>query len=317
MPINAEASVRFATMNIDTKRIKANFSAYNRLEARPRTQAFERSLRAEVRDPLWLLTRQWQFGEFEGEDAGSPVKARILYTHTPMHRLSFGENPGKTIPFDGRTMPLETKVERETVALVTDRRAPGDTVTSPHSDLLFGIRLGKDFWSRLGAADTPSNRQKLLEKYPFKVFEKDQAAAQVAAAVAGLVPDGCALFRDTTTSAFELWVDSEPTLTNIAALKAAAAVFATDHTARFGRMFSQPANEGDSAWLTNRLEYSFQISEEPTATNNQAPLVLAADEYFHDRLDWYAFDLARRRVLPPLEADPTDVAVNPPLELAR
>ena len=37
-------------------------TAYNRLEARPRAHDFARSLRAEVRDAMWLLTRQWQLG---------------------------------------------------------------------------------------------------------------------------------------------------------------------------------------------------------------------------------------------------------------
>ena len=35
-------------------------TAYNRLEARPRAHDFTRSLRAEVRDALWMITRQWQ-----------------------------------------------------------------------------------------------------------------------------------------------------------------------------------------------------------------------------------------------------------------
>ena len=39
-----------------------SITAYNRLEARARTEDFERSLRAEIRDPLWMLTRQWQMG---------------------------------------------------------------------------------------------------------------------------------------------------------------------------------------------------------------------------------------------------------------
>ena len=62
---------------------------WNRLEGRPRSADFERSLRAEVRDPLWFLTRQWQFGEFEGDDAGSPIDARIAYRDRPARRLSF------------------------------------------------------------------------------------------------------------------------------------------------------------------------------------------------------------------------------------
>ena len=37
---------------------------WNRLEGRPRSVDFTRALRAEVRDALWMLTRQWQMGEF-------------------------------------------------------------------------------------------------------------------------------------------------------------------------------------------------------------------------------------------------------------
>ena len=34
-------------------------------------------LEARLHDPLWLLTRQWQLGEFHGEDVGSPVLVHI------------------------------------------------------------------------------------------------------------------------------------------------------------------------------------------------------------------------------------------------
>src|SRR6478735_2480865 len=46
-------------------------SYYNRLEPRPRANDFRGTLAAEIRDPLWFLARQWQMGEFEGDDAGS------------------------------------------------------------------------------------------------------------------------------------------------------------------------------------------------------------------------------------------------------
>ena len=52
-------------------------TVWNRLEGRPRTVEFDRALRAEVRDALWMLTRQWQLGEFRGDDAGSPVLAQL------------------------------------------------------------------------------------------------------------------------------------------------------------------------------------------------------------------------------------------------
>ena len=50
-----------------------SITEWNRLEARPRTKDFDRALSAELRDALWMLTRQWQMGEFRGDDAGSPA----------------------------------------------------------------------------------------------------------------------------------------------------------------------------------------------------------------------------------------------------
>src|SRR4051812_20664029 len=87
--------------------------AFNRLESRPRTTDFTRSLRAEVRDPLWMLTRQWQFGEFRGEDAASPLTARIAYRHYRTGLVSLRD--ADAFRFDPTAMPLETRVEREPI----------------------------------------------------------------------------------------------------------------------------------------------------------------------------------------------------------
>src|SRR5215831_17399414 len=34
-------------------------------------------IEARVHDPLWLIGRQWQLGEFQGEDAGTPLTVRV------------------------------------------------------------------------------------------------------------------------------------------------------------------------------------------------------------------------------------------------
>ena len=44
----------------------------------------EYGLRAEVGDPVWFLTRQWQLGEFQGEDAASPVAVSMQAQHLPI-----------------------------------------------------------------------------------------------------------------------------------------------------------------------------------------------------------------------------------------
>src|SRR5204863_3756230 len=77
-----------------------SITVYNRLESSPRTVDFDRSLKAEVRDPLWMLTRQWQFGEFKGEDAATAVTTKILGEHTAINTLHFpGDN---RFPYDGK-----------------------------------------------------------------------------------------------------------------------------------------------------------------------------------------------------------------------
>ena len=89
-----------------------SITAYNRLEPRPRSQNFERSLRAEIRDPLWMLTRQWQMGEFEAEDTGSAIDARLMTKQIYVDRVAFDHSTGR--PYD-EEIPLETFVERERI----------------------------------------------------------------------------------------------------------------------------------------------------------------------------------------------------------
>src|SRR5262249_58893417 len=68
---------------------------WNRLEGRPRTVEFDRALKAEVRDALWMLSRQWQLGEFRGEDAGSPITATFhLRTSEPTRYRPHAGTPG-------------------------------------------------------------------------------------------------------------------------------------------------------------------------------------------------------------------------------
>jgi hypothetical protein len=50
--------------------------AWTRLEPQSVTGDPLPGLEARVHDPLWLLGRQWQVGEFQGEDAGSPLGVR-------------------------------------------------------------------------------------------------------------------------------------------------------------------------------------------------------------------------------------------------
>lgn len=101
------------------ERLFPSITTWNRLEARPRTQSFDRALKAEIRDPLWMLTKQWQMGEFQGSDAGSPVFAKVLMQTT---RLTKYRPAGSAAQLFDITVPLETKVENRPVPLHRQKR---------------------------------------------------------------------------------------------------------------------------------------------------------------------------------------------------
>ena len=101
---------------LKAKRVCPTITLWNRLEGRPRTHAFDRALQAEIRDPLWMLTRQWQMGEFKGDDAGSPIKAKVHVETTQMTKYRPGVDVGAVQEFpDG--LPLEAKVEQRPVPM--------------------------------------------------------------------------------------------------------------------------------------------------------------------------------------------------------
>ena len=54
----------------------ASITSWMRLQPLSRNAEMKTSLQARIYDPLWLLARQWQLGEFQGEDNGSPIMAR-------------------------------------------------------------------------------------------------------------------------------------------------------------------------------------------------------------------------------------------------
>jgi hypothetical protein len=89
------------------------------LEPRSRKAEMNTTLQARIYDPLWLLARQWQFGEFEGEDNGSPIMAGWRGESARLTRYHAGAIAPNTRvtaqSYDVTRTPLETLVERETM----------------------------------------------------------------------------------------------------------------------------------------------------------------------------------------------------------
>ncbi|MGI9069299.1 MAG: hypothetical protein ACR2HX_23225 [Pyrinomonadaceae bacterium] len=290
--------------------------AFNRIEARPRTLDFTRCLRAEVRDPLWMLTRQWQFGEFQGEDAASCVTSRIAYRHEAIDRLTFPDE--KTFEFNAATMPLEIKVERERIPLTV-----GEKAGEVYSDVLFAVQWGKQFLRLLKASGLGDHYSSYLKKFPIHILPpdpppvvppdppppprvvQDPDAEQIKAAVGSRIADGVAIARAVENGDHDLWLDALGG-GDEAQLKTIAADFAFACSSKMKRLFTQPDDEKDTPWLKNHLEYQFAVGGQPGP--NGAQTVLFAEQYHQGHLDWYSFDSVsdRKAILDP-ESPPVPI----------
>jgi len=256
-------------------------TTWNRLEGRPRTLTFDRALQAEVRDALWMLTKQLQMGEFEGSDAGSPVFSKYLMQTTQLTKYKPAGGPVEL--FDSN-IPLETKVERRPVPLHRQKRI-----------LSLDVRLamGRQ-WMALIANLAHDYRDAYIKAYPIAKPDPTQAsnvdvcshpdAFDTFKAFAGRAMDGGALYEylraDASHNAFD----------GISGFDPGDEGPITDRAKRFlnwiTRFVSQP-DTSDDAWVPDKLEYQFAASA-PMPDGSEK--VYVADEYYSGRLDWYSLD---------------------------
>lgn len=271
----------FDNVRIQLVAFEPSIITWNRLEGRPRREDFERSLKAEVRDPLWMLCRQWQFGEFQHEDTGSSVKARVQVETAKLNRYAPAGESAR--PYDDNT-PLETRVEREAV---------------PHN-LAMRVQIGRHF-TKLASAHWAVIRDDYLLEYSIDAppanseaearLASDTKAHAYHAAVTGRVIDGTKLFNAITDGSHAAFVDGLGLPGNV---KAELGNVAGELVDWFGRLYSTPEPDEQVPWRPSRLEYRFACAA-PSNSAGDAQTVLIAEEYPGGHLDWYAFDIDLRQ----------------------
>jgi hypothetical protein len=270
----------------------ASAVVWNRLEPRPRTNSFTRAIRAEIRDPLWMISRQWQTGEFNADDTGTAVFARIDMQTSKMDRISKKAN-GNYAPL-GDTMPLECMVEREPIV----------------PDLLHCVELGRQFMklfqARMAVAlvsqanmDTALNDVRNSPAVQFKLpntavndpnrnypeFYSSPELLQATLAIGdGRAIDGCKIIEKLKANQA---LTSVITLSN-AGLNTHLANAGADLLVWYNNTFSEPANANEDYWLHRHLEYQFACS---APKDGSGYTVLSAEEYYQGHLDWYSFNI--------------------------
>lgn len=295
----------------------ASGTFWRRLEPRCRAEnsnngAWGEGLKARIHDPLWMLARQWQLGEFQGEDTGSAVVAELSTWSIFLDRYLLGprndpNRAGTSRSIADSSAPLEVLVEREKVVM---------------NDLL-RVRLGRFFERELdddvlvelfrkafplkrldpSEIDEGSDPERRGGEYASWRSASDQAI-RFRVAIAGRVVDGGRLVEklaDGQTAA-EAYEEAIAGLSDRPAQDAEirdngelsddaheTMEQAGDRLYQWYRsLYSIPEEDQNLAWVDERLEYQFSVS---ARGDDGTEVVLDATEYYEGELDWYAFTI--------------------------
>jgi hypothetical protein len=254
-----------------------SFTNWLRFEPRPRTASLEESFEARVHDPLWLLGRQWQLGEYQGEDVGTPVHVQLSVADAQLDAVGIGS---VVRSYDPGIQPLEMIVEQEAL--------PGTAAEAWRRGALHGLQFLRMLDAALGAR----YRADITRIYELRMTPPGPNAAHpldnaFMAVTAGRVPNGFAMAAE-----WEPWVRGQapaPAFIDTAHVdpfrKVAERWLAWRHS-----VLAEP-DDAASGWSPSRLSYAVTVSgTNPDTAATTQRIVLEAADYRGGRLDWYSFD---------------------------
>ena len=107
--------------------VKPTITGFARIETSPISPQLDGGLSAPLADPLWLIGRQWQFNELQGEDAGTPIGIDLDVNASPITRFApgLGATLANARMLDDGGPPIEVRVEAEP-ALAAHARLDGE-----------------------------------------------------------------------------------------------------------------------------------------------------------------------------------------------
>lgn len=273
MPLDRSAFPNLKALDAALKELPSTIT-WSRLEPLSVTTGdLQPGLQTLIGDPLWLMSRQWQFEELHGEDAGSPVRIDVGGEHSRCDRFHagpFGSNPARDA-VDATSMgtPLEVAVEAEAPVRLPERiRAEGG---------LHLLRL-------LRGAGLERLRAAVVARWAFPAGDAgDAEGTRRRRILAGRVPDAEAVLS-------ELVAEKDGfTLGKIAVEaddRAAVRDVVTAWRAWLLGYLAQPVSR--PSWIPERLEYAFAVQ----AQLGGKRVVLRSDGYATGTVDWYSFDAA-------------------------
>lgn len=239
-------------------------------------------LMAQVWDPLWLLARQWQLGEFAGEDTGTPLTVRVRATAEPIVAWRPGPREGgapwRDLP---PGIPLEWLVEAEV----------GDAARAGGRELALAGWALVETLEDLGEARAAGALRQRFALRPDDDGEGDgirTAHLPDTWSPVARTLEGRAINTREVVAAFE--GDARPAWWRAAlrpgAARRAAAEQALAHWLAWVGAEVLPERGDEGCWVGSRLEHEFAVST-PTR-------VLRAPAHTGGEVSWSTFDVEPR-----------------------
>ncbi len=258
-----------------------NPPSWTRLEPVTATGDPRPGLEARVHDPLWLLGRQWQLGEFAGEDAGTPLTVRVVTNTARVDRWADGSGTVRAIDH-ARLDLLEPWVEREPVPAV--HRGPG---ARPRVEAAAAL---------MAALDDDGAGARRADFAAHCALDFENPLAHPDGAHASLDPEWLRLRRLLGSAALDgevIALELEQAapglpawLVPASAAEGAALTNALTAWLEWYRAEVSPLPGGGDSWVDARLEYAFRIGVSGQAYD--------APSHRGGEIDWYSFDPARQ-----------------------
>lgn len=267
--------------------------SWTRLEPQSVTGDPRPGLEARVHDPLWLLARQWQLGEFEGEDAGRPVSVRIESSTSLVSRWQAGpwDDPNRAAaPVD--FLVRERRVSDAGVETVTrggellEPLVEREPTNAAGPGLRARAEAGSVFLAALDDAGLSSFQAAVLENCPLDgnaAHEHDPSWERLALVLVGRMPDA-----ETLVNAAEAAGGLPPWLVPASPAESDALLAVVTAWTTWYRAEVSPHPElTPDSWIGERLEYRFSVASR-TATGEA---VFRAPQFDGGAVDWYSFDI--------------------------
>jgi len=257
--------------------VTGSITFWNRIEPRVRTDSLDRALAAQVRDPLWLLTRQWQFGELRGEDAGSIAFTTVARTTSTFS--AWAAPDGVAHPIDGPVDPAaltegfapDYAVALDLAALLAELAAEAAVPGLPAALLAHGFAMPAPT-----AGDATSDAE--------LAARADHDAQRFLGVVGGRAVDGVAVLAAAETDPAALAGSLGLDAADAAAAESALREFVTEARATFGAL----ASDDPVTWDATRLRSSMTLE----ATHPDGGAVRFDVTPNDDgAVPWYALDL--------------------------